>query len=182
MKFENEIPNYIRIFSPSCQEGLGRFGSHWMPRRPGPDISSAWGPFFFTRTFTTKNPLHFHFPKLKIQSPKLLGPLSHNVFRSSETQEPRERGFSKRGFCRVQSHAQPSWGGRRVSGYHPAEPDMPKLSWLHCTVQLGSRCDCAETTMTYGASFLEQTPKQSNQAPNYTSKTKFEKYLDVTQM
>ena len=54
---------------------------------------------------------------------------------------------------------------------------MPKLSWLHCTVQLGSRCDCADTTMTYRAAFLEQTAKQSNQAPNYISKIKFRKLI-----
>ena len=62
-----------------------------------------------------------------------------------------------------------------MSGYHPPEPDVTKLSWLQCTVQLGSRCDCADTTMTHRAGFLEQTPKQSNQAPNYISKIKFEK-------
>ena len=54
---------------------------------------------------------------------------------------------------------------------------MPKLSWMHCNVQLGSRCDSADTTMTYGAGFLEQTPKQSDQAPNYISKIKFEKII-----
>ena len=54
---------------------------------------------------------------------------------------------------------------------------MPKLSWLLFTVQLGSRCDFTDTTVMYGAGFLEQTPKQSNQAPNYISKIKFKKII-----
>ena len=45
---------------------------------------------------------------------------------------------------------EPSWGRSPISGLHPPEPDVPKLSWLHCTVQLGSRCDCTDTNMTYG--------------------------------
>ena len=160
-----------------------------------------------TACFTSKNS-NFHHQEL-------LGPLSHNVFRSSETQEPRKGGFGKGGFCRVECHAQGNKKYPRIlgsaahlavalraplpRGVHFCKREkpsntfgvrqnllrrvrqnlvgavaVPKLSWLHCTVQLGSGCDCADTTMTYGAGFLD---KHLNQAPNYISKIKIEKII-----
>ena len=57
---------------------------------------------------------------------------------------------------------------------HLPEPDGPKLSWQHRTVQLGSDCDGADTTMTHGAGFwskhLNNPTRSQNTSPKLNSK------------